>query len=144
VNPTVPGLLAPASFKVANTPFSYAVALFPDGITYVLPVGAINGVPSRPAQAGDNVTLYGIGFGDVTPAVSPGQITPFANSLNLPMVITVGGVKTSVTYAGLAPGVVGLYQFNIVVPKLNASGPAMLGITLNGVMVPSVAFLALQ
>ena len=48
------------------------MALFPDG-SYVLPIGAIAGVTSRPAKAGDTISLYGVGFGPVTPNIPAGQ-----------------------------------------------------------------------
>jgi uncharacterized protein (TIGR03437 family) len=120
VNGVEPGLLAPASFEIGSIP--YVAALFSDNVTYVLPTGAIAGVPSRPAQAGDAITLYGVGFGAVTPNLPAGQITPANNSLVLPFILKFGSTAATVTYAGLGPGLVGLYQFNVVVPKL--SGPA--------------------
>jgi uncharacterized protein (TIGR03437 family) len=114
VNPIAPGLLSPSSFNIGGTP--YATALFPDGATYVLPTGAIAGLPSRPAKAGDAITLYGIGFGFVTPDIPAGQVTQLANSLVLPLVVKIGSTIAKVTYAGLAPGAVGLYQFNLLIP----------------------------
>ena len=57
VNTVQPGLLAPSSFNVNAT--QYVVALFQDGITYVLPPNAIAGVTSRPAKAGDNMPRVG-------------------------------------------------------------------------------------
>src|SRR5581483_2446852 len=71
VNNTQPGLLAPSSFKIGNV--QYAGALFSDNKTYVLPAGAISGVPSRAAKAGDTITIYGVGFGPVSPSTSAGQ-----------------------------------------------------------------------
>jgi hypothetical protein len=43
VNATEPGLLAPASFKVGGK--QYVVAFHADNVTYVLPTGAISGIP---------------------------------------------------------------------------------------------------
>ena len=65
VNQQEPGLLAPSSFLVGGK--QYVAALFSDGATFVLPPGAVAGVPSRRAQPGDTITLYGVGFGPVTP-----------------------------------------------------------------------------
>ena len=45
-----PGLLAPISFTVAGN--QHVAALFPDNTTFVLPPGAIGGVPSRRARPG--------------------------------------------------------------------------------------------
>ncbi|MGB7763348.1 MAG: IPT/TIG domain-containing protein [Bryobacteraceae bacterium] len=119
INQLEPGLLAPPSFKVGGT--QYVVALFPDGATYVLPPGAIPGVNSRRAQPGDIVTMYGIGFGSVTPDSPAGQIVPGKNTLQLPFQLQFGQAQPTINYDGLAPGAVGLYQFNVVVPNILSS-----------------------
>ncbi len=142
VNGVQPRLLAPASFAINSV--QYAVALFSDGTTYALPKGAIAGVPSQPATAGDTITLYGIGFGSVTPSIGAGQITPASNSLDLPFTVKVGAMTATVLYAGLAPGTVGLYQFNIVVPKLNVTGNVAISFTLGGVAGSQTLYLPVQ
>ena len=45
-----------------------------------------------------------------------GPTSPLAYSLTTPTV-TIGGVVAIVTYSGLAPGLVGLYQVNAIVPQ---------------------------
>lgn len=93
-----PGLLAPNSFDINGT--QYAVALFSDGKTYILPTGAIGGVTSRPAKPGDTITFYGIGFGQVNEGVPPGEIAPGQTTLASPFAISIGGVQaTDVPYA---------------------------------------------
>jgi uncharacterized protein (TIGR03437 family) len=130
VNPVEPGLDAPPSFDVGGV--QYVVALFADG-TFVLPVGAIPGLTSRPAQQGDEIVLYGIGFGPVTPNLPAGQLVEQANAL-ASFEISVGGVAvTNVPYAGLAPNFTGLYQFNIVVPAIPSGGAVPLTFTVGGV-----------
>jgi uncharacterized protein (TIGR03437 family) len=118
VNATQPGLLAPATFQVGGN--QYVVAVLPDG-TYAMPTGAVAGVNSRPAQVGETVTLYGIGFGSVTPAVQAGQIVTQQNQLTLPVQFSFGQTAANLTYYGLAPNMVGLYQFNMVVPSVPSS-----------------------
>jgi uncharacterized protein (TIGR03437 family) len=142
VNGSEPGLLAPASFDIGSV--QYAAALFPDGATYVLPSGAITGVPSRPASAGNTITLYGIGFGPVTPDTPAGEIVQTSNTLALPFKLSIGGTEATVAYAGLAPGEVGLYQFNVIVPKLSSTGPARLTFTLDGVAETQVLYISTQ
>lgn len=136
-----PGLLAPASFKLGGT--QYAVALFSDNTTYVLPPGAIAGVTSRRAKPGDTITLYGIGFGAVTPTVDPGVIASGLTPLSTPPSISIGGmpVATPLPYAGLAPNLVGLYQFNVVVPGVAPGDAVPVTFTLNG--TPGTQTLAL-
>ncbi len=113
--------MAPAAFKIDG--ISYAAAVFSDGTTYVLPTGAIAGVPSRPAQAGDTITFYGVGFGPTTPSTPAGQIVQAGNTLisKLQVFFDDTSFPGTVTYAGLAPGYLGVYQFNVTVPKLPAN-----------------------
>jgi uncharacterized protein (TIGR03437 family) len=142
VNGVEPGLLAPTSFTIGAKP--YVVALFPDNATYVLPTGAITGVPSRPAKAGDTITLYGLGFGAVTPAVPGGQIVQARNILALPFSLDFGSVQATVTYSGLAPGYVGLYQFNVIVPQVSGAVPVLLRFTLGGVSGTQQLYVSVQ
>jgi len=130
VNGTEPGLLAPASFKVGGT--QYVTALFSDGVTYVLPTGAISGLTSRPAHVGDTIVMYGVGFGSVNPSTPAGQIVPQTpgNSLTTPLAVFFGPAQATLSYFGLAPGYVGLYQFNVVVPNVAASNAVPLTFVL--------------
>jgi uncharacterized protein (TIGR03437 family) len=127
VNPVEPGLLATPTFVVNGTP--YAVALFSDG-TYVLPVGAVAGLSSRPAKPGDTIILYGVGFGPVTPSIAAGQLAEQSNAVS-GLQMSIGGVPAVAAYAGLAPNYTGLYQFNLVVPSV-AAGSVPLTFTLGG------------
>jgi uncharacterized protein (TIGR03437 family) len=132
VDAVQPGLLAPpTSFNIGGT--QYVAALFPDGVTFVLPPGAIAGVPSRLAKPGDTVMLYGIGFGTVSPNIPPGQIAELSNQLVAPLTVSIGGAQANLAYAGQAPTYVGLYQFNVVIPNVAASNTAPLTFSLNGV-----------
>jgi uncharacterized protein (TIGR03437 family) len=135
-----PGLLAPASFDIGGT--QYAVALFSDGVTYVLPPGAISGVTSKLAQPGDTITLYGVGFGQVNQGIPPGEIAQGQTSLAAPLTISIGGMPATISYQGLAPNYVGLYQFNVIVPNIAASDSASLTFTLGGVKGTQKLFLA--
>jgi uncharacterized protein (TIGR03437 family) len=130
VNATEPGLLAPAPFNVSGT--QYAVALFSDGF-YDLPPGFASEIASRRAVPGNTIMLFGIGFGPVTPNTPAGEIDQDATSaLNTSVDISIGGVSAQVTYAGLTEGVVGLYQFNVVVPDIPANDKTPLSFTMNG------------
>jgi uncharacterized protein (TIGR03437 family) len=125
-----PGLLAPVSFKLGGT--QNLVALFGDNVTYVLPPGAINGIPSRRARAGDTIIFYGVGFGAVDRGIGPGQIAQAANTLTSPFVVKFGTAQATVSYSGLAPNFVGLYQFNVVVPSVSANDAVPITFTLGG------------
>ncbi len=137
-----PGLLAPYSFIVGGS--QYMAALFPDYATFALPTGAIPGVTSRPAKPGDILLLYGIGFGEVSPATPAGQLVQDANTLAAPFALYIGGVQAAVAYAGLSPGYVGLYQFNVVVPDVPDGNLVPLTFTLNGAPGIQSLYIAVQ
>jgi len=140
VNAAQPGLNAPAVFRVGGR--QYVAALFPDNVTFVMPVGAVAGVPSRAARVGETITMYGVGFGAVTPAVGAGQVVAGTNALVAPLVVSMGGVRATTTYAGLAPGAVGLFQLNVVVPTVAAGDAVPLSFTLGGVAGAQTLFVA--
>jgi uncharacterized protein (TIGR03437 family) len=76
----------------------------------------------NPAQPGEPVVLFLTGLGDVTPPLAAGQAagdgTPGKplNRVSEAVEITVGTQRANVLFAGLAPGFVGLYQVNFLVP----------------------------
>jgi uncharacterized protein (TIGR03437 family) len=136
----VPALLAPPKFLVGGK--QYAVAVFPandaNSTTYVGPVGANAGVTMQPAKPGDVITVYGIGFGPVSPATAAGTIAMQSTSLANQVTVQIGQIPATVQYAGLAPGFVGLYQFNIEIPSA-AAGDQPLVVQVNGTNIgPSV------
>jgi uncharacterized protein (TIGR03437 family) len=143
VNALQPGLFAPPSFKVGG--FQYVGALFSDGVTYAMPPGEVPGIPSRRANPGDIVTIYGVGFGPVTPNIPAGQIVQPGQSNTLPSFqISIGGTPATVMYAGLAPNAVGLYQFNVVIPSISASDTASVTFSIGGVSGTQALHIAVQ
>ena len=131
VNPTAAGLLAPGYLNVGGA--QYVGALFSDYQTFVAPPGAISGYASRRAKPGDVIVIYGIGFGPVTPNIPAGQIVPGNSTLTLPFQIFFGSTQATLQYSGLAPSLVGVYQFNVVVPNIAPSDAVPVTFTLGGV-----------
>jgi titin len=78
--------------------------------------------------------LYGVGFGSVGASVA-GKIAQSTANLTSSFAITIGGVPATVTYSGLAPNLVGLYQFNVVVPAGVGNGDVLVQATLNGMAI---------
>jgi uncharacterized protein (TIGR03437 family) len=132
VNSVEPGLLAPLSFFVNGS--QYVVALISNTNTYVLPE-TLAGVSTTRAAPGEYITLYGIGFGPVTPNIPAGQLVTESNEISATLQITFAGVPATVSYAGLGPGYLGLYQFNVMVPNVAASDTVPVAFTLGGVPV---------
>jgi uncharacterized protein (TIGR03437 family) len=141
VNPTEPGLLAPASFLIGKN--QYVVAQHSDG-TYVLPVGAISGVASSPAKPGEIVVIYGVGFGSVVPNIPAGEIATETNQLSASFEVLFGKTPATLPYFGLAPSFVGLYQFNVTVPAVANSDLVPFTFNLGGVAGTQTLFTAVQ
>jgi uncharacterized protein (TIGR03437 family) len=77
----------------------------------------------QPAAPGEIVTMYGTGFGAVSPAQAdgvPAALNPLA-LVTPPITISGGSAPNNVlitpSYLGLAPGFVGLYQLNFQIPS---------------------------
>jgi uncharacterized protein (TIGR03437 family) len=91
---------------------------------------------SNPIQLGDSIVIYLTGLGVVNPtqeAGMPGPANPPARALIEPEVV-LGGVKLPLSFAGLTPGQVGVYQINANVPQSVPRGLAIpLSITQAGV-----------
>ena len=128
INAQQPGLLAPASFKIDGK--QYVTALHASG-TFV-GNSNIPDTTSTPAVAGETLVFYGTGFGAVTNNQVAGKIASGQTSLTSAFAMTIGGINATVQYAGLAPGLVGVYQFNVVVPGNLPTGDLPVQFSLNG------------
>jgi uncharacterized protein (TIGR03437 family) len=93
----------------------------------------LNYVPERQAYAGNTpassinpggiITIYGTGFGRVSNPPADGAAAGAATQTTLVSpTVMIGGRQATVQYSGLAPGFVGLYQINAVVPASTPEG----------------------
>jgi uncharacterized protein (TIGR03437 family) len=79
--------------------------------------------PSNPAVRGEVVTLYGTGFGPVTPLVAtgvPASLTARSVVTTPFQFILAAGAPDyfiEVPFLGLAPGTLGIYQMNLEIPS---------------------------
>jgi uncharacterized protein (TIGR03437 family) len=134
-------LLATSQFKIGAN--QYVVAQLSDG-NYDFPTGAIAGVNSRPAKPGETMVIYGVGFGPVTPDIPAGQIVTETNQLSASLVISFGQMPATLLYSGLAPSLVGVYQFNVTVPTVADSDLVPLSFELGGVPGAQTLFTAVH
>ena len=75
--------------------------------------------PDNPAFPGDVVILYTTGLGPLSLSLVDGVGAPY-NPLAYtqdPFQVTVAGEQCQLLFSGLAPGFVGLYQLNLVLPS---------------------------
>jgi uncharacterized protein (TIGR03437 family) len=137
-----PAFYAPPQLVIGGK--QYIGALMLDGKTFVGPPGAGPGITTTRAHPGQTITLYGIGFGDVNPPTPAGQVAPSSSEVFSFPVITIEGVQVQETYKGLAPGSVGLYQFNIVVPPVASNDAAPVTLSVNGTPGTQTLYTAIQ
>jgi uncharacterized protein (TIGR03437 family) len=59
------------------------------------------------------------------------------------LTISFGSTPATLTYAGLAPGNIGLYQFDITVPEV-ADGDSQINISVGGVQVQQKLYVTVE
>lgn len=109
----------------------------------VAPAGMFNDQfgPSRPAQPGDIVVLFGTGWGPTTASLGTGQLATGAAQL-LPVAnptVSFGGIflaQDDVFYVGVTPNTAGLYQLAIRVPAVAIAGNYPVVLTVYGKSTP--------
>ena len=88
----------------------------------------------NPTQSGEFLSIFCTGLGLLNSPVTSGDIpsVPPPETLNQPQV-EIAGIPAQVSYSGLAPGFVGLYQVNVEVPAGVPPGIQSLQIIIDGV-----------
>ena len=149
VTSTVTLAAASPSFSVFGDGKHLAgVVLTPDGSgnygggVYDLagPTGAFD-FKTRPVKPGDQLELFGVGFGPTNPPVAAGQLFTQAAPMVNPVTITIGGVNAPVSFAGLTAA--GLYQFNVTVPNV-PSGDQLVQAKVSGLLTQDALVIAVQ
>jgi uncharacterized protein (TIGR03437 family) len=95
----------------------------------------------NPLNAGDAVALYATGLGLTAPGTGPDSGLDVA--IQQPTVI-VAGVNCPVTFAGAAPGYIGLDQINCTIPSGIAPTASAPVVILSGNLISNTATLAIN
>jgi uncharacterized protein (TIGR03437 family) len=101
-----------------------AIVIVGAGGAVAAPAGAFSQPPSRPVRRGESLAIFASGLGPVSNRPATGEVAladPRSETTTMPEV-TIGGVSQTVTFSGLAPDAVGLYQVNVVVAAGTPSG----------------------
>ncbi len=109
---------------------NYISAHFSDGAEVGLPT---EGRKFRRAKPGELITFYGVGFGPLQNPLATGQIASGSNSLANAVTFRIGRAMVRPSYAGAAPGLVGVYQFNVTVPPEAGAGDVPVAAAVGGV-----------
>lgn len=126
---------APAIFSMNQQGNGQGAILISNTDTIAAPVGSISGRNTRPVKRGEYISVYCTGLGDVSnrPASgAPAASSPLSTTLEK-AAATIGGMAAKVSFSGLAPGFVGLYQINAQVPANAHTGDVVpVVITIGG------------
>jgi uncharacterized protein (TIGR03437 family) len=95
---------------------------------------------SSPAKPGDVVVIYATGLGAVDSPVPAGAATPTDKLYRATGTVKlfIGGREAEVRFAGLAPGMAGVYQINAIVPEIGAAKDLPVVLTVNDIPSPPV------
>jgi uncharacterized protein (TIGR03437 family) len=114
---------------------------------YVGASGLIAGLGFAPAKPGDILTIYGVSFGPTAPAFAPGTAPANTAATVNAASVKMGSVTLNaedVLYAGVSPGIAGLYQLNIRVPANLGDGDQAVTLTLGSFQTPALGFITVK
>lgn len=105
---------------------------FPDGS--LVAVHASDGTlisPTSPAKRGEYVVLFALGLGATDNPVASGDSSSgtLLSRVTVQPNITMNSNPVPITFAGLAPGFVGLYQVNLQIPADQPGGNVVVGVS---------------
>jgi uncharacterized protein (TIGR03437 family) len=101
---------------------------------------------SSPARPGEYLLIYCTGLGAVGTSVASGAMAPSVppDSTVQPPTVSIANLSANVTFAGLAPGFVGLYQINVQAPAGLPTGNQPVQTVTFGVVSNIATIAALQ
>lgn len=140
IEAAAPALLAPVAFRVGEKQF---VAAFRSDGSFVTD-GTIPGIEGSAAAKGETLLLFGTGWGPVEGSEVAGRVAAGAPKLVKAAEFRFGDSPAAVLYAGLAPGFVGLYQFNVTVPGDALGGDVPLRVLLDGQPISQGLWISLK
>ena len=136
---------SPGLFAINQQGTGQGAILIANTGSFAAPAGTISG--ARPVIRGsESISIYCTGLGPVTNPPASGTAAPtFPPSLTTaPPTVTIGGVPATVSFSGLAPGFVALYQVNVQVPQNAPTGSAVPVAIFTSGTASNIATIAVQ
>ncbi len=133
----------PGIFTLNNQGTGQGAIQIANTATFAAPAGSVPGASAQPVPRGGFITIYCTGLGDVNNRPANGAASAGETTRVTPTV-TIGGAAASVTFAGLAPGFVALYQVNAQVPTNAPTGDAIELVVRVGSVASNTVTIAVQ
>jgi uncharacterized protein (TIGR03437 family) len=138
---------APGLFATNSAGTGQGAIQIANTVVFAAPTGSIPGAQARPANRGEDLSIFCASLGSVANQPLSGAAAPTTPPLSTTIAtpnVSMGGVQSDVTFSGLAPGFVGLYQVNVRVPDNAPSGDSV-PITVNiGTVASNTVTVAVQ
>src|SRR5205823_1123780 len=112
-----------------STPDAVSVALVQPAIA----TNADGWAAVAPAHPGDTITIYLEGMGATMPLEPSGYAADSDAGVKLQPNVIIAGKSAEISYAGLAPGLVGVYMIKLRIPPDLTPGDLPVAVTQNGV-----------
>jgi uncharacterized protein (TIGR03437 family) len=103
----------------------------------------VPGASAQPVPRGGFITIYCTGLGDVNNHPANG-VASAGETTKVTPTVTIGGASAPVTFSGLAPGFVALYQVNAQVPANAPTGSAIQLVLAVGTASSNTVTIAVQ
>ncbi|GEM_PF-2884903 len=132
------------SINIGNVPAAFTASQSGAGTAVLHAADSSLVTSSNPAVAGEFLEIFANGLGALTTPLADGATSTVADSAANDVSVTIGGLPVTVSYAGIAPGFVGLNQINVNVPTGLKSGSNALVISVNGVPSTGSATIPVQ
>jgi uncharacterized protein (TIGR03437 family) len=130
-------LIANGAYTIPDTislaPAQPGISTDANGLAVAQGAGASPISAAAPAHPGDDITIFVEGMGATASLVESGTMTTALDAVQIQPSVTIGGKTAQVTYAGLAPGLIGLYRIDLQIPPDVTPGDLIVVVTQNGV-----------
>ena len=129
--------------SIAIVPVTPGTVTFADGTLVAQRADGSLVDREHPAKPDESLVIYLVGMGVTNPPVASGAASPSDPLPKVPsdVEISIGGLNAPVSYAGLTPGGVGLYQINFTVPDGVTTGDLDVVISQDGVPTNSAVLI---
>lgn len=130
---------SPGLFALTQTGTGQGAILIAGTAAIAAPSGSFPG--ARPVRRGESISTFCTGLGPVTnpPASGAPASAELLSATTTTPSVTIGGLPARVSFSGLAPGFVGLYQVNAEVPLSAPIGDSVsVALTIGGAVSNTV------